>query len=281
MTQVQRFQLVGAFGVFYRWLCECVYQCAQPRQTWVCMRADRGVHVDSLCNGGEGNLLDGSSSAAVGTSPSVHPSLHRSPSNVCPVNLSQTLFLSHLPSISHHPSCLMFLVLHPSLSAWIVNGRSELCSCAAPSHNMDVRFYPTAGGNSIPGDPPNLDFAHCLGYYNFNKVRNGSCFVLFLCLLTTLELKPRVQRINAWNPHCLPEVARSLLPSSVRNFFCCVLVKTMEAQDKCTATVLLFVQPCCTTKLWPEWWCTVLGAVAFMVSCSSTSVEDHCISTLH
>uniref|UniRef100_A0A3B3U7T2 Uncharacterized protein n=1 Tax=Poecilia latipinna TaxID=48699 RepID=A0A3B3U7T2_9TELE len=34
---------------------------------------------------------------------------------------------------------------------------------------MDVRFYPTAGGNSIPGDPSNLDFAHCLGYYNFNK----------------------------------------------------------------------------------------------------------------
>uniref|UniRef100_A0A8C9ZXT9 TOX high mobility group box family member 3 n=1 Tax=Sander lucioperca TaxID=283035 RepID=A0A8C9ZXT9_SANLU len=42
-------------------------------------------------------------------------------------------------------------------------------NCAAPSHIMDVRFYPTAGGNSIPGEPPNLDFAHCLGYYNFNK----------------------------------------------------------------------------------------------------------------
>ncbi|KTF90115.1 hypothetical protein cypCar_00017316, partial [Cyprinus carpio] len=34
---------------------------------------------------------------------------------------------------------------------------------------MDV-FYPSAGGNSIPGDPQNLDFSHCLGYYNYNKI---------------------------------------------------------------------------------------------------------------
>ena len=49
---------------------------------------------------------------------------------------------------------------------------------------MDVRFYPTAGGNSIPGDPQNLDFAHCLGYYNFNKVRHVSvCIkILYLCV---------------------------------------------------------------------------------------------------
>ncbi|XP_029284569.1 TOX high mobility group box family member 3 [Cottoperca gobio] len=39
---------------------------------------------------------------------------------------------------------------------------------------MDVRFYPTAGGNSIPGEAPNLDFAHCLGYYNFNKFQNNN-----------------------------------------------------------------------------------------------------------
>lgn len=39
---------------------------------------------------------------------------------------------------------------------------------------MDVRFYPAAGGNSIPGDPPNLDFGHCLGYYNFNKFQNNN-----------------------------------------------------------------------------------------------------------
>nr|XP_061819540.1 TOX high mobility group box family member 3-like [Nerophis lumbriciformis] len=39
---------------------------------------------------------------------------------------------------------------------------------------MDVRFYPNAGGNSIPGEPPNLDFAHCLGYYNFNKFQNNN-----------------------------------------------------------------------------------------------------------
>ncbi|XP_053175654.1 TOX high mobility group box family member 3 [Scomber japonicus] len=42
---------------------------------------------------------------------------------------------------------------------------------------MDVRFYPTAGGNSIPGDPPNLDFAHCLGYYNFNKFQNNNNYM--------------------------------------------------------------------------------------------------------
>lgn len=87
----------------------------QQRQTWVCMRVDRGVHIDSLCNGGEGNLLDRSSSAAACTSPSVHPSPHRSAFIACPVNLPQALFLFHLPSIAHHRSCLMFLLLHSSL----------------------------------------------------------------------------------------------------------------------------------------------------------------------
>uniref|UniRef100_A0A3P9LFS6 TOX high mobility group box family member 3 n=1 Tax=Oryzias latipes TaxID=8090 RepID=A0A3P9LFS6_ORYLA len=42
---------------------------------------------------------------------------------------------------------------------------------------MDVRFYPSAGGNSIPGDPANLDFAHCLGYYNFNKFQNNNNYM--------------------------------------------------------------------------------------------------------
>lgn len=62
---------------------------------------------------------------------------------------------------------------------------------------MDVRFYPSAGGNSIPGDPPNLDFAHCLGYYNFNKVKKKKkrnkkskpsvlCSNLVLCCVATL-----------------------------------------------------------------------------------------------
>jgi len=37
---------------------------------------------------------------------------------------------------------------------------------------MDVRFYPSAAGGSLPGDPSNLDFAQCLGYYNYNKVIN-------------------------------------------------------------------------------------------------------------
>lgn len=52
------------------------------------------------------------------------------------------------------------------------------------SHTMDVRFYPSAGGNSIPGDPQNLDFSHCLGYYNFNKVRNRNVSFLYqTCVL--------------------------------------------------------------------------------------------------
>ncbi|XP_013982731.2 TOX high mobility group box family member 3 [Salmo salar] len=42
---------------------------------------------------------------------------------------------------------------------------------------MDVRFYPTAGGNPIPGDPPNLDFPHCLGYYNYNKFANNNNYM--------------------------------------------------------------------------------------------------------
>ncbi|XP_029108097.1 TOX high mobility group box family member 3-like isoform X2 [Scleropages formosus] len=32
---------------------------------------------------------------------------------------------------------------------------------------MDVRFYPSAGGTPLPGDPSNLNFSHCLGYYNY------------------------------------------------------------------------------------------------------------------
>lgn len=94
--------------------CLCMCECVRRRRARVCMRADRGIQVDSLCNGGEGNLLDGSSSAAACMSPSVHPSFHRSPSIASPVNLSQPLFLSHLPSISQHPSCPTRL-LHPSL----------------------------------------------------------------------------------------------------------------------------------------------------------------------
>uniref|UniRef100_A0A8C2EV01 TOX high mobility group box family member 3 n=2 Tax=Cyprinus carpio TaxID=7962 RepID=A0A8C2EV01_CYPCA len=46
-------------------------------------------------------------------------------------------------------------------------------SSTSPRGNMDV-FYPSAGGNSIPGDPQNLDFSHCLGYYNYNKFGNNN-----------------------------------------------------------------------------------------------------------
>ncbi|XP_065145632.1 TOX high mobility group box family member 3 [Paramisgurnus dabryanus] len=41
---------------------------------------------------------------------------------------------------------------------------------------MDV-FYPSAGGNAIPGDPQNLDFSHCLGYYNYNKFGNNNNYM--------------------------------------------------------------------------------------------------------
>ncbi|KAJ8412838.1 hypothetical protein AAFF_G00104200 [Aldrovandia affinis] len=42
---------------------------------------------------------------------------------------------------------------------------------------MDVRFYPSAGGNAIPGDPSNLDFPHCLGYYSYNKFGNNNSYM--------------------------------------------------------------------------------------------------------
>uniref|UniRef100_W5MK91 TOX high mobility group box family member 3 n=1 Tax=Lepisosteus oculatus TaxID=7918 RepID=W5MK91_LEPOC len=42
---------------------------------------------------------------------------------------------------------------------------------------MDVRFYPSAGGNPIPGEPSNLDFPHCLGYYNYNKFGNNNNYM--------------------------------------------------------------------------------------------------------
>ncbi|XP_057278792.1 TOX high mobility group box family member 3 isoform X3 [Pezoporus wallicus] len=42
---------------------------------------------------------------------------------------------------------------------------------------MDVRFYPAAGGSSLPGDPSNLDFAQCLGYYNYNKFGNNNNYM--------------------------------------------------------------------------------------------------------
>uniref|UniRef100_A0A8V0ZSW4 TOX high mobility group box family member 3 n=1 Tax=Gallus gallus TaxID=9031 RepID=A0A8V0ZSW4_CHICK len=42
---------------------------------------------------------------------------------------------------------------------------------------MDVRFYPSAAGGSLPGDPSNLDFAQCLGYYNYNKFGNNNNYM--------------------------------------------------------------------------------------------------------
>lgn len=46
---------------------------------------------------------------------------------------------------------------------------------------MDVRFYPAAAGSSLPGDPSNLDFAQCLGYYNYNKVIIPACINSSCC----------------------------------------------------------------------------------------------------
>lgn len=65
---------------------------------------------------------------------------------------------------------------------------------------MDVRFYPSAGGNSIPGEPPNMDFAHCLGYYNFNKVRRSPPNPSFVT--TLLPLRPRRALQLYWLPIC-------------------------------------------------------------------------------
>uniref|UniRef100_A0A8C3C9S2 TOX high mobility group box family member 3 n=1 Tax=Cairina moschata TaxID=8855 RepID=A0A8C3C9S2_CAIMO len=42
---------------------------------------------------------------------------------------------------------------------------------------MDVRFYPAAAGSSLPGDPSNLDFAQCLGYYSYNKFGNNNNYM--------------------------------------------------------------------------------------------------------
>ncbi|XP_015460720.3 TOX high mobility group box family member 3 [Astyanax mexicanus] len=38
---------------------------------------------------------------------------------------------------------------------------------------MDVRFYPSAGGNH----PESLDFSHCLGYYGYNKFSNNNNYM--------------------------------------------------------------------------------------------------------
>ncbi|XP_078525483.1 TOX high mobility group box family member 3 [Lissotriton helveticus] len=42
---------------------------------------------------------------------------------------------------------------------------------------MDVRFYPAAAGSSLPGDPSNLDFSQCLGYYSYNKFASNSNYM--------------------------------------------------------------------------------------------------------
>ncbi|XP_069757701.1 LOW QUALITY PROTEIN: TOX high mobility group box family member 3 [Narcine bancroftii] len=42
---------------------------------------------------------------------------------------------------------------------------------------MDVRFYPVAAGNSIPGDPSNLDLSQCLGYYSYNKFAGNNNYM--------------------------------------------------------------------------------------------------------
>ncbi|XP_078399090.1 TOX high mobility group box family member 3 isoform X1 [Cetorhinus maximus] len=42
---------------------------------------------------------------------------------------------------------------------------------------MDVRFYPAAAGNTIPGDPSNLDLSQCLGYYSYNKFAGNNNYM--------------------------------------------------------------------------------------------------------
>ncbi|XP_067906014.1 TOX high mobility group box family member 3 isoform X4 [Heterodontus francisci] len=42
---------------------------------------------------------------------------------------------------------------------------------------MDVRFYPAAAGNTIPGEPSNLDLSQCLGYYSYNKFAGNNNYM--------------------------------------------------------------------------------------------------------
>ncbi|XP_056382343.1 TOX high mobility group box family member 3 isoform X2 [Hyla sarda] len=39
---------------------------------------------------------------------------------------------------------------------------------------MDVRFYPSAAGNALPGESPNLDFSQCLDYYGYKFGNNNN-----------------------------------------------------------------------------------------------------------
>lgn len=109
-----------------------------------------------------------------------------------PPPFSFFFFLTYLlsPPRSHTvPPSPPLDTVSPPLAArvgFVLNGRNKLRTVSPQlrgslRHTMDVRFYPSAGGNSIPGDPPNLDFAHCLGYYNFNKVNIMLCTNSVLC----------------------------------------------------------------------------------------------------
>uniref|UniRef100_A0A803TWE3 Uncharacterized protein n=1 Tax=Anolis carolinensis TaxID=28377 RepID=A0A803TWE3_ANOCA len=65
---------------------------------------------------------------------------------------------------------------------------------------MDVRFYPPSSGSSLPGDPSNLDFAQCLGYYNYNKV-------IMTCFFFSISLYPPLT-----HPLCTLVNTRPYLP---------------------------------------------------------------------
>ncbi|XP_040184604.1 TOX high mobility group box family member 3 isoform X1 [Rana temporaria] len=39
---------------------------------------------------------------------------------------------------------------------------------------MDVRFYPAAAGNALPGESPNMDFSQCLDYYTYKFGNNNN-----------------------------------------------------------------------------------------------------------
>ena len=115
----------------------------------MCIRADRGVQVESLWNGGKGHLLDVSSSTTACMCPFVNPPFHSSPTIVPPFNLSQPLisfpiilpfniffvqctssiplFLLYLTSSSPHPSGLMIKLLPCSLSTSFIFPRAETC----------------------------------------------------------------------------------------------------------------------------------------------------------
>ncbi|KAJ8272152.1 hypothetical protein COCON_G00110110 [Conger conger] len=84
---------------------------------------------------------------------------------------------------------------------------------------MDVRLYPSASGNPIPGDPSNLSFHHCLGYFDYNKFGNHNSYMNMAeangALLPADDRSPRMPRVSAsTRAGAWPPPGRALAPQS-------------------------------------------------------------------